>query len=580
MSVGYQPYLISDLKHGLELGIKPWLIPQDAFSSMKNAFLYRGVLEKRLGHTQFDRFVHFIDDEAVGASGTDNYTGTLDNIPVRDAEFTDGTLTISVDSSGTITGDGTGTFNNTTGVFDITFSGNTTDAVTVDYNYYPGNAIVGIENYYTNAGVQELLIFDTKRCGKYNETTEEIDDLTQTDVWGGSQDNFIWAENWKDRLFVTNNQARPYSYDGTSFTALMMDIDDDATNEVTTVLMFFSYKERLVALRTTEDGVSYQQRARWCKAGDPDTWDESDGGGYVDAPTLDWIMAADFIGDDLIVWFERSVWRLKYTGNSTLPFRWEQIAATDGSYSTFGTFSFSDEVVTIGSTSIVATDGLDAYSIDKKVPDIVLDIDQSLFDNTFAVVIEENNQVLISYPTIGQTENNETICLNYEGNSWSKFDFGFNCYGYFSEANELTIDDIDDAFDDLEITFDARTNQVGFPTTLAGDTSGYIWKINDGGADNGSDIEFEVICGRWNPFIKDGRMGRLGWVDFLVERDPGISFNVDFYVDQEPVAHTTETVTCDSDSDTEEKIWKRAYCDARDCHGPAHLGCVHTQGSA
>lgn len=573
----YTPFLISDFRHGKDLGIEPWLLPKDAFSTMKNAFLRRGVLQKRLGYSQFGRFIHFVDDEEIGQSGTDNYTGTLSNTPIRDAEFTDGTLTISVDSSGTVTGDGTGTFNNTTGVFDITFSSNTTDAVTCDYNYYPENAIVGIENYYTNEGASELLVFDIKRCCKYNETTEEFDDVTETDTWDGSQTNFIWSENWNDRLFVTNNSDRPKYYNGTTFTDLTMDIDGDESNDVTTVLMIFAYKERLVVLNTTESGTACKQRARWCKAGNSDIWDESDGGGYVDAPTLDWIMSADFIGDDLVVFFERSVWLLKYTGNASLPFRWEQIAATEGSYSTFGTFSFSDEISTIGATTIVSTDGLDAYSIDKKIPDFVLDIDQSQFDNTFSIVVEENQQILISYPSIGSTENDETLCLNYDGNSWSTFDYGFNCYGYFSEIDELILDDIDDAFDDLEITFDERSNQSGYPTTIAGDTSGYIWKVNSGRSDNGAAIEFDVISGRWNPWITKGLMTRFGWVDILVERDEGVSFDVEFYSHQDSTAHTTETVTCDGNSDEEDKVWKRVYCGAV---GPFHRLRIHHTASA
>ena len=48
----------------------------------------------------------------------------------------------------------------------------------------------------------------------------------------------------------------------------------------------------------------------------------------------------------------------------------------------------------------------------------------------------------------------------------------------------------------------------------------------------------------------------------MVERDSGVSFNVDFYSDQDSTAHTTEIVTCDSDADIEDKIWKRVYCGA------------------
>ena len=46
----YTGYLISDMKTGLQLNIEPWLLPQDAFTQMDNAYLWRGSLQKREGY--------------------------------------------------------------------------------------------------------------------------------------------------------------------------------------------------------------------------------------------------------------------------------------------------------------------------------------------------------------------------------------------------------------------------------------------------------------------------------------------------------------------------------------------------
>jgi hypothetical protein len=154
--------------------------------------------------------------------------------------------------------------------------------------------------------------------------------------------------------------------------------------------------------------------------------------------------------------------------------------------------------------------------------------------------------------------------MNYEDRSWSRYDFGFNCYGAYQEGEyTLTLDDIDDAFDDLEIAFDDNTRQAGYPITLAGDSSGYIWKINYGSDDNGSAINFEALSGRWNPFLKDGMKVRFGWISFLVENDSGIDMSVEFYVNREAIAHTTQTVTFTEDigivgGGSPDKVWVRA----------------------
>jgi hypothetical protein len=49
----YKPFLIADFDTGLVLDKEPWLLPQDAFESLKSCYLRDGVLEKRKGHTEF-----------------------------------------------------------------------------------------------------------------------------------------------------------------------------------------------------------------------------------------------------------------------------------------------------------------------------------------------------------------------------------------------------------------------------------------------------------------------------------------------------------------------------------------------
>lgn len=86
-----------------------------------------------------------VSSEAIGASGSVNYTGTL-AFKAGDSDrtsfavvFTDGTQTMTDDRNGGFTGDGTGTIDYTTGVFDITFDATTTEAVTADYQWEDSN---------------------------------------------------------------------------------------------------------------------------------------------------------------------------------------------------------------------------------------------------------------------------------------------------------------------------------------------------------------------------------------------------------------------------------------------------------
>lgn len=560
MVQNYKAFPILDFRGGLSESKQPWLISEDAFQTLKNAFLKRGVLRKRLGYTEYGKFVNKVTGESV-TDTNQSATHTLANIPIRSSAA--GTVVIT-DSSGTpktLTDDGNGGFtgddngsaiNYTTGAITIEWDAVPTGPITVDYSYLPQNTIMGIENYFTNAGVNELLIFDTKRACKYNTVTNVFDAIGSADIWTGDNSKFFWAENFKEKLYVVNNNNRLKAYDGTSFTNVLVEYDTTGSgNELDTCMLIFVYKERLVLFRPTENGTLHPQRARWSAVNNPDDWTADE---FVDAPTVDFIVAADFLGDDLVVWFETSIWVLKFTQSTTLPFRWEKIVDTDGASATFALNTFSNEQIGVGPTSIITTDGIDAFEINEKIPDAVLEFDSENFQYIYSVLIEEEGLSLISYPKIGSSVNDETLVLNYINNTWSKFDYGFHVYGFSTEQQDFTWDDVELTWDEIEFAWGDKSLQAGFPITLAGDATGTIYKLNDSGGDTGSAIDFDVKTKRLNPFVKKGFKSRLGWIDILFTSDADVSLTVEFFVDHHTTAYLTKTVDAVG---TGEKVWKR-----------------------
>lgn len=560
---GYQPFPIYDMKSGMHLDKKPWLLPKDGFKKLTNAYLYQGVLNKRKGYEEFGRIVHFVTGETIASGNgvTKTFNGTLDHYPIRagDLYITSSTDNFTDDGEGHLIGDpgGLGTINYTTGDWTLSFATAPTGPIFANYNYFPGHPVMGIFNYYTNVGNAQLLGFDTKRVNLYNTSTHKFEDVTEQDEWTGGDDNFIWTENWKNRMFITNNKDRVKSYDGEDLTDLLMDIDGDEVNEVDTCLLLFAHKDRLIALRTIEDSTLFAQRARGCKPGNPDIWDEADGGWYADAPTIDWIMGAEFIGDDLVVWFERSIWMLKYTGNPTYPFRWQKIPSEEGCYAPFSIVPFADEILAMGATSLLGCDGFKSYPIDEKIPDLMLEANPQKIQYTYGTPLEELRQNWWLYTSQNSSVPDRALVLNYLENSWSVYDIALRCLGYYSFEEDPILDDIEETFDELEITFDEKTMMAGYPITLGGDGDGYIYHLNKGGSDNGANIELEIESGRWNPYIEQGQRARAGYIDFLVDRDPGITVYIDFYINQMNTPYRTKTLTFDSELSSEEKVWKR-----------------------
>jgi len=416
-----------------------------------------------------------------------------------------------------------------------------------------GLPVTGIYEYYDSQGSKSLLVFDTKSCYQYFPLTDSFG-VIASNLWTGEANDFMWAENWADRMFVTNNVDQIKQFDGSSFTDLVIDFDGDGLNDVNTALLIFNYKQRLLILRPTEKGYLYPQRVRWSA---PGSWSDWTNDGYIDAPTLDWIVSAAFLGDDLIVFFERSIWALRYLGDPDLPFVWKKLVETEGSYATFSTTEFSDEILTLGPTGLISTDGFDATRVDEdKIPDIALDIDQEHYDLCYGAVLEEDREFWMTFPSIGSTKADRVLVLNYASNAWSIYDLSIHSIGYWETAEDPTLDQIDQSWDELEIIFDEPTAQAGYPITLGGTYDGRILRMNDSGADLGAPIKFEVKTGRWNPFIEQGLKARLGRVDFLFTTDPGITVNVDFYTDFSTTPYATHTLTLDGSG---EKTWKTLH---------------------
>lgn len=589
MRSSYKPYPIYDMKQGLRLDKEPWLLPQDAFSRLYNWYLYQGILQKRHGYTQFAQMVSQIPAAfGVGVFGEGKFgVGRVTTNPgfavMGIFNFYYGT------SSQTLFWD-TRRLNkyNTvtevcedqtvlkvqfkTGVKEIlvgnTITGATSgDTATVD-------AVILDDGTWAGGDAHGTLVISGADPGAF-ETDGEVLTVSGTTVatakaeasyelLTGGDANYIWFENWRDVGYFTNNQDQIQKYDGSYPSRLTIDLDvvGGPDNDVNTCLLIFHIKNRIVLLRTTERGTSHYQRARWSEIttrGDTITFRDSD---RSDADRDDWIMGADFIGNELIVYFERAAMKLVYTGDSDVPFKWENIPSQEGCYATMSIAPFSDELITVGPTRFVACDGREVYGIDEKIPDLMLEFNQDALNYCYTLVIEENRGFMTSYPSSSADKPDMVLWVNYEEDNFATFNLPVHTMGYSTLESTISLDDMTGiSLDDLDYSLDDKELRAGYPTTLMGCRDGWIYKLNDGGADDGSAIECVATTGRWNPYSKDGHKAILGFVKFLVDRNDA-TFDVTFYADTEGASYRTETIECTETGALRDKVWKIVYAGA------------------
>jgi len=475
----FDRFMIAPFNSGLQTDVKRFLIPEDAFSLLNNAYVFRGRVKKRfgsrlLGGTQLTaRFrIALTGGAAVGitdASG--NATGTVPGAIFKVGQmFSIGAQLFTVSVLGTPaamlnTGSGTGTYNTTTGVY--TFTGAT--ALTQIF-FYPAEPVMGFEvydsgslnNYFTLGWDTQFGYIFTGGAWQRIGTT----------VWKGNNLNFFWATNFRgvgannSYIFVTNfNATVPtpavsddpmYYYNGSTFTAFTPTVITASSTTIQTARIIVGFKSRLVLLNTVEQtggtNSAYVNRARFSHVGDPTAAnaflepDQTgyDGGGFIDAATKEQIISAEFIKDRLIVYFEASTWELAYTGNQVEPFIWQKINTELGAIATFSTVPFDQEVVTIGSTGVHSCNGANVVRIDNKIPDEIFDIKNSSgsVERVFGIRDYAAEVVYWSFPNYGETvgENypNKILLYNYRNQTWANLDDCITAYGYFQQQTAPT----------------------------------------------------------------------------------------------------------------------------------------------
>lgn len=500
-------YLIAPFNSGLINNIEPWLTPEDAFQFLENAYVWRGRVKKRFGYryigeTELDSRLR------INLGNTDGSGNISTTVP--GATFAIGQMVsigseiftvVALGAPGALLDTGaatTATFNTTTGALVI----NGASATTAVY-YYPSTPVMGLRLRETaNINFEETVAFDTQFA--YERSAGAWERLG-TALWTGNNADFFWTINYRGAnpyetfFYVVNgvvaDNIKYLPLGSTTWTNLRPQLDSGATRFLETAKILVGFKDRLVCLNTIEDESgsdrTYQNRARWSQNGDPTapatSWlDDTPGrGGYVDAPTQEAITSVEFIKDRLIGYFERSTWELVYTGDATLPFRWQQINNELGAESRFSIIGFDKEAVGVGNVGVHSCNGVNVVRIDQNIPDEVFNIHNGNDGPARVYGIRDYHRELVywTFPddTPDPTFPTNILVWNYQNSSWAFFKDSFTCFGYFQKDSDLTwarLGEIYGTWAAWNDPWGGARGQSQFPDILAGNQQGFTHIID------------------------------------------------------------------------------------------------------
>jgi len=506
--------LISDFQEGFENDKEPFLLPEKAFSILEDAYVSRGRLRKRFGFNLLGNSP-LLSRLRINVGTTAAITGDLGattmpgNIFKIGQTFSVGTTVFTVTALGNpavllSTGAATATFDTTTGQLIIT--GNNENPSTAVF-FYPSEPVMGLRTRETtDVNFEQTVAFDTQfayvNTGTGWNLLGPIPPAAGSALWSGNNFNFFWTTNYRaanafdNNFYVVNGVAadniKYIQAGGAAWTNLQPTLNT-AGDTLDSCRILLPFKDRLVALNTIEnDGASrsYRNRARWSQNGDPTvaatSWldDVVGRGGYVDAPTSEAIISAQFVKDRLIVFFERSTWELVYTSNEVLPFVWKQINTELGCESTFSEVSFDEGVIGVGNRGIHIANSAGIQRIDSKIPNIINNFNNLNQGNERVYGIRDFAKELVMwtfpYSDDNQVFPNRVLVYNYINGTFAVFNDSFTCYGYFQKITGDTWDTLPyDSWDEWIEPWDSAILKARTPLIAAGNQQGWTFLFDD-----------------------------------------------------------------------------------------------------
>lgn len=522
----YIPLKIVGNATGLVQDRQNFLLPNDAYPVLQNAYIWREQIKRKDGWQLLGRLQRFFSLASLGTSSASPWSFniyTLLSITEPNAQINPGSVVIVVGGTITFTDNGqgiftsvtpgnSGTINYETGAVILITTAGVGTATTVTLGYFPGLPVMGIRQYdLAKTNQQTSIGFDTKYSYIYaNGWSEWIPGTT----WTGNDIDFFWTTNYwmvaGNRLFWVTNASGingdPIRYsNGSAWTDFIPQVD--ATNYLQQCLCILPFRNRLLVFNTLEgtsntfplaSSTRYTQRIRWSGITDPTiqtgptgAWrDDIRGlGGFIDIPTNEEIVSVGAVRDNLIIYCSRSTWQLRYTGQSIAPFQLERVNPELGAEGTFSTIQFDWTFVGIGDKGIVECDSFKSTRIDIKIPDLIFSFNDNivggeLYSGTERIQAVRNFVKRLAYWTyVDQTGYNyqaiypnRRLVYNYENDSWAIFTDSITALGTFNSSGNRIWQTSFGTWSEADFTW--GFNQGTTPSICAGNQQGFTFLLD------------------------------------------------------------------------------------------------------
>ncbi len=295
--------------------------------------------------------------------------------------------------------------------------------------------------------------------------------------------DYVRKSTETDPWWITTNGVDPIKYwtGAGALTNLISAFPAGVT--ALTCKQVIEWKTYLFLLDVSEDGNRYPQRIRWSDTADPEDFLNGNASS-IDLSGADWIMGAiKFKGGTLVVLKERSIWvGFATPDDATGIFTFERKSDGTGCAAPKTIENLGDEIIFLGWDDVYVFNGIDYESLTEKNVGIALinSIDPAQIGKCFGVVIEEQKEYWLFYPSVGSSFCDAAWCFNYDLNRWTRHSIAdtMSMFGYFQLESSVQIQDLIGTIAQQNWRIGARTSLASMPITLFGDTDGRVYEYD------------------------------------------------------------------------------------------------------
>jgi len=271
--------IIGPINKGLRLDRTAFVIDNDSFPTLINAYQWRGRVKRKRGTAKLGRLTRFFNSTSISYSSTASISlvagavnlltgfglqvnGNIEPGSVTIMDTTAGNTYTDLNEDGTLQGSpmGTGTINYATGA--ITITGGASDSITAMFLYYPNLPVLGIEDlillptqfpgtlafddvYSYNVTtafpypIYDVSFYKNPPTGTYTDgTTAYVQKANATPTtWNGRDYQQFWTANYQGALWATNGIQVPFSITniGMQYKVITVIVVNSPTNVTLTI---------------------------------------------------------------------------------------------------------------------------------------------------------------------------------------------------------------------------------------------------------------------------------------------------------------------------------------------------------